>query len=240
MHPASWLEVLAAEIAMAPGFLATLDQQLRSHARSLIGVDDIVNGGYTLLPPDQGFTVQFRTAGGGVVGVIEGMLVDPSAFAHQVALGWRARGATEAIPPDQERDDLEFFWIEFPIAELSAGTHVDTSAAAAAVTTRFPVEWDVHQWESLRLVLNAHHAFTVDELDALNAAVQRAVDDWNAREPNVIDYLGEPQSSPDRAKVRWYLDLNVAGADAVVAVINALDAPSAASAIARCFVGRWR
>jgi hypothetical protein len=111
---------------------------------------DIASGDYTLPPPDQGFAVQFRTTGGSGGGVTEGVLVDPSAFGHPVALGWRATGATDQpIQPDQDRGDLEFFWLQFPIAELAAGTRVDTSAAAAAVTALFPVEWTVHQWSSV-------------------------------------------------------------------------------------------
>jgi hypothetical protein len=121
------------------------------------------------------------------------VLVDPSAFGHPVVLGWRATGATDqAIRPDQERDDLEFVWPQFPIAELAGDTTVDTRAAAAAVTAAFPVEWDVHHWASVSLVLHAHRAFTVDEQAALVAAVQRAVGDWNAREAVKIHYLAEP------------------------------------------------
>ena len=230
---------------MAPGFLTALDQQLRSDARRLIGVDDIANGAYALLPPDNGFTVRFCPAtDGGVVGLIEAYLVDPTAFAHQVTFAWRAKGAADQpIQPGQERDDLEFFWVVFPVAELAAGTHVDTAAAAAAVTARFPVEWDVHQWETVHVVLHARGAFTADELEALDAAVVRAVRDWDVREQNAmktIDYVAERETTRDCSSVSWYLDLNVAGADAVVAMINALGAALPEGAIARCSVGRRR
>jgi hypothetical protein len=240
MEPTSWLHVLATEIEMAPGFLAALDQQLRSHARSLVGADDIANGGYTLLPPDDGFSVQFRSTDTGVVGVIEGELVDPSAFAHPVTLGWRARGAP-GLPshPNQERDDLEFFWMAFPIGALSAGTRADTAAAAATVTAPFPVDWDVHNWEGgVWLGLHTHRPFDVAELDALNLAVQRAVRDWNAHDPNGIDYIARPEIAPDHVSIRWYLDVGVAGADVLVDVINALGVVPAASAVVRCSVGR--
>jgi len=102
----------------------------------------------------------------------------------------------------------------------ASGTRVDTSAAAATVTAPFPVEWNVHQWSSVWLVLHAHRAFTIDELAALIAAVQRAVRNWNAREPHKIQYLAEPEIARDRAALRCYLDLGAAGASAVVAAIN--------------------
>jgi hypothetical protein len=106
------------------------------------------------------------------------------------------------------------------------------------VKARFPVDWDVHQWEGLALVLHAQRAFSVGEVEALNAAVQRAVRDWNTREANTIDYLGEPERDPNRTWIRWYLDLGVAGADVLVETINALDVIPAANAIARCSVGQ--
>lgn len=223
---------------MAPGFRAALDQQLRREAQRLAGVD-LASGDFTLLPPDGGFAVRFLTTGGVVVGAIEGMLVDPSAFGHPVALCWRATGAADQpIQPDQERDDLEFVWLQFPIAELSAGTRIDTRAVAAAVTAAFPVEWDVHHWASASLLLHAHRAFTVEDEAALVAAVQRAVADWNAREPRKIHYLAEPEIAADRATLRFYVDLGSAGPEAVVAVLDALGAAPAARAIARCTVGR--
>ena len=240
MAPPRWLHVLAAEIAMAPGFVAALDEQLRRQAQRLAGVD-LASGDFTLLPPDGGFAVQFHTTAGVVVGAIDGVLVDPSAFGHPVALGWRATGATDqAIRPDQERDDLEFVWLQFPIAELSGGTTVDTRAAAAAVTAGFPVEWDVHHWASVSLQLQAHRSFTVDEQAALVAVVQRAVGDWNAREALKIHYLAEPELAADRTALRFYIDLGSAGPEAVVAVLNALGGAPAARAVARCTVGRRR
>ena len=237
MAPALWLKVLAGAVEMAPGFLAALDQQLRGHARTLTGVD--IGSDYTLLPPDDGFSVQFHTAETAVIGAIEGFLVDPSAFGHPVALGWRARGAAEQpIAPDQEHADLEFFWLQFPIAELAAGRHAVATAAPTAVNARFPVEWDVHPWQDVFLLLRAHRRFTLGALDALNAALRRAVRDWSARRPHEIDYLGEPQIAPDRSAVRWHLDLNVPDAGPVVAVINALDATPTATQIAQCVAGR--
>jgi hypothetical protein len=88
------------------------------------------------------------------------------------------------------------------------------------------------------LVLRAHRQFTAGAVDALNAALQRAVRDWNKRRPHEIDYLAEARIAPDRSAVRWHLDLNVPSADAIVAAINALDATSAASEIAHCVAGR--
>ena len=240
MAPARWFDMLAAEIRMAPGFAAALETQLRDHARTLAGVD-IASGDYSLLPPDHGFTVTFRTTGDVVVGVIEGVLVDPSAFGHPVVLSWRATGAAgERIQPDQARSDLEFFWLQFPIAELSAGTRVDTAAIASQVTAPFPVDWDVHHWSSVWLALHAQRAFTADEVAALIAVVQRAVRDWNARESAKISYLAEPEIAPDRTALRCYLDLGASGAAAVVAVLQALGAAPAAATIARVVVGRQR
>jgi hypothetical protein len=97
------------------------------------------NGGYMLAPPDDGFVVQFLSSGSDMVGVIQGFLVDPAAFGHPVTLGWRATGAPgQPIHPDEDRDDLEFFWTEFPVAELSVNRRLDTSAAAAPRARRFP------------------------------------------------------------------------------------------------------
>jgi hypothetical protein len=121
-HPAVWLHLLTVEIQVSAKFLAMLDAQLREHARQLIGVDEIANGDYSLVPPDEGFAVQFRSHEGAVVGVIDGYLVDPTAFGHPVSIGWRARGAAASQPvrADEDRDDIDAFWIEFPVAELTA------------------------------------------------------------------------------------------------------------------------
>jgi len=58
------------------------------------------------------------------------------------------------------------------------------------------------------------------------------------RTADKIQYLAEPEIARDGAALRCYLDLGAAGADAVVAAINALGATPAARAIARCSVGR--
>jgi len=244
MASASWLQLLAAELTVAPGFLAALDVQLRQHAEQLIGVDDIANGDYALVPPDRGFAVDFRRGDEGVVGTIEGFLVDPTGFGHPVVFGWRGRGAADQdqpIPLDQERDDFECFWIAFPIEELLRGTRVDTSAAAAAIAARFPVDWDVHRWDDVWLAIHAQRAFTPDEQVALEAAVGRVVGEWNAREEHPIHYVARSEAAPDRTSIRWYIDLGAAGERAVIALINALDSVTAtADAIARCTVGRRR
>ena len=123
MEITHWLYRLAAEIDMAPGFLAALDAQLCRQARQLLGTDDFVCNDHPLLPPDHGFHVQFLPASdGGVVGVIDGYLIDPTAFGHPVTFAWRAiRTPNQRVSPDQERDDLQFFWVTFPTAELTGG-----------------------------------------------------------------------------------------------------------------------
>lgn len=238
MSPVTWLSVVANELSMAPGFVVELDRQLRAQAQTSAGVD-LSDGGYALLPPDGGFVVQFRKVGDTVIGCIEGDLVDPAAHGHPVALAWRSPGAPgQRIRPDQEPTDLEFFWLDLPIAELSAGTRIDTSAAEKAVTARFPIDWDVHDWSSTRVRWVAQRAFTPGKLAALTITVRDAVRDWNEREPNKIHYLGEPEVSPDQVVVTFYLDLGPAGPDALVALINAVAASPTANAIARGAIGR--
>jgi len=144
----------------------------------------------------------------------------------------------QQISPDHAPMDIEFFWLELPIAELSAGTRIDTSAAEEAVTARFPIEWDVHDWSSAHLQWVAHRAFTPDELAALTTTVRDAVRDWNEREPNKIHYLSEPSISPDQRVVAFYLDLGPVCSGAVVTVLNAVAASPIADAIARGAVGR--
>jgi hypothetical protein len=87
-------------------------------------------------------------------------------------------------------------------------------------------------------VLHAHHTFSDEERAELTAAIQQAARDWNAREPESIDYVGEPDLSDDRVKVRYYIDLNLAGANAVLAMIDAIGAAPAARAIAHGIIGR--
>jgi hypothetical protein len=231
-HPAVWLHLLAAEIAVSAKFLATLDVQLRDHARQLIGVDEIAKGDYALVPPDDGFAVQFRSHGAAVVGAIDGYLVDPSAFGHPVSIGWQARGAAggQAVRPDEDRDDIEAFWIEFPVAALTAGTRVDTTAIAGAITAPFPIAWDVHRWDSVWLAIHAVRALTTGDVDALNLTLANAID----------DYVAKPVIASDATTIEWYLDLGGAGADSLSAAIDRLGALPIASAIDRCTVGRRR
>jgi hypothetical protein len=182
------------------------------------------------MPPDEGFTVELRRNGAAIVGVIEGYLVDPTAFGHPVAFAWRSREADRPVLPDEDRDDVECFWIEFPVAALSAGTRIDTAALAAAITAPFPIEWDVHRWETVWLAIHADHVLTSAEQDAVDQALRNAID----------EYVAKPTIAADATAIEWYVDLGGAGADVVIAAINRLGTLPIASAITRCTVGRRR
>lgn len=238
MPPVTWLTVLTDKIAMAKGFAGELDRQLRAQAKSSAGID-LADGGYALLPPDGGFAVQFRTIANTVVGVIEAELVDPAAMGHVVALAWRSRShPDQRIEPNHDATDVEFFWLALPIAELAAGTQLDVSAVANAVTAGFPIDWDVHDWSSVRLRWVARGGFSLDEQTALATALAAAVRDWNASAAHKIHYVSEADVSPDRSVVGFYADLGAAGPDAAVALVNAVATSAAAPAIARAAVGR--
>jgi hypothetical protein len=238
MSPVHWLTVLTDQIAMAKGFAGELERQLRAQARFAAGID-LADGGHALLPPDGGFAVQFRTVAGTVVGVIEADLVDPAAIGHAVALAWRSRShPDQRIEPNHDAADVEFFWLALPVAELAAGTQLDVSAVANAITAGFPIEWDVHDWSSVRLRWMARRGFSPDEQAALTAALAGAVRDWNASARHKIHHVSEADVAPDRHVVGFYADLGAAGPDAVVALVNAVAASAAAPMIARAAIGR--
>jgi len=238
MPRVTWLTMLTEHVAMAKGFVSELERQLREQAQKLAHID-IADGGFALLPPDDRFTVEFRPVADTVIGVIEAVLVDPAGRGHDVALAWRStRHPAQRIGPDHEGADLEFFWLELPIAELAAGTRLDTRAVAKAVKAGFPVDWDIHHWESATLRLVARHPFTADEQVALAMALGDALRDWNAAAADKIHYVSEPEVSPDRSVIGFYVDLGAAGPDAIVALINAAAASPVAPAIARAAVAQ--
>lgn len=238
MPSVTWLTILTNEIAMSKGFASELERQLRAQAQALAGID-LADGGYALAPPDGGFTAQFRTVAHIVIGVIEAYVVDPAARGHAVALAWRSRSRPDQrIEPTDDAADVEFFWLALPIAELSADTRLDVSAVAKAVTAGFPIDWDVHDWSSMRLRWVARRGFSPDEQTALATALADALRDWNTSASAKIHYVSEPRLSPDRSVVEFYVDLGAAGPDAVVSLINAVAASAAAPAIARAALGR--
>jgi hypothetical protein len=238
MPRVTWLTLLTENIAMAKGFVSELERQLREQAQDAAHID-VTDGGFALLPPDDRFAVEFRPVADTVIGVIEAVLVDPAGHGHDVALAWRSTSHPDRrIGPDHDGADVEFFWLELPIAELAAGTQLDTRAVAKAVKAKFPVDWDVHHWESAMLRFVARHPFTADQQVALAMALGDALRDWNASATAHIDYVSEPDVSPDRSVIGFYVDLGAAGPDAIVALINAAAASPVAPVIARAAVGQ--
>jgi len=241
MPRVTWLTLLTDQITMAKGFVSELERQLREQAQAAAHID-VTDGGFALLPPDDHFAVEFRPVAGtgsDVIGVIEAVLVDPAGHGHDVALAWRStRHPDRRIEPDHDGTGLEFFWLELPIAELTAGTQLDTRAVAKAVKAKFPVDWDVHHWDSAMLRFVARQPFTADEQVALAMALGDTLRDWNASAADKIDYVSEPDVSPDRSVIGFYVDLGAAGPDAIVALLNAAAASPAAIAIARAAVSQ--
>lgn len=232
MASITWLTVLINELAMADGFAAELDRQLCAQARSLAGID--LAKGYALLPPDDGFVVRFQTIGPAVLGIVDGYLVDPKAEGHPVTLGWRSRTTPDRkVEPSDRGDEVEFAWLELPVAELSSRTRADTPAVSA----RFPVEWNVDTWTSVRLRWRARQPFSAADQAALTTAIAGALRAWNAGTADKIHYVSEPEVAADRTEIAFYVDLGPAGADGVVALINAVAASPLADAIARVAVG---
>jgi hypothetical protein len=237
MAPMTWLTLLGRDLAMADEFAGELDRQLRDQARTLAGIE-LSSGRFALMPPDDGFTVRFRTVADRVVGVIEGYLVDPSASGHPVALGWRSRGVPgRRVEPGEPPGDAEFFWLQLPIAELSAGTRLDTSEAARAISAAFPVAWDLHDPTSAYLHWRTRRALTGEEQAGLASAIGDATQAWNAREARKLHYVGDPRVSPDGAEIGFYVDLGSAGTDALVTLVNAVASSPVAALITGARIG---
>jgi hypothetical protein len=231
-----WLDLLAAEIAMAPAFRRALDEQLRGRARAASGIE-LADGNYALLPPDGGFVVRFQSLGAATIGTIDGFLVDPSAFGHPVTLGWR--NDVRPVGPDEDPAGCAFFWLAFPDATLAAGSRIDTNALAASVAAPFPIDWDVHHASSVWLQWRGRHEFDEAALAALTTALADSVRNWNARDAGKIHFLAPPERCRDGG-VAYYLDLGSAGLACIPALVDAVGASPAASAIVCATIGARR
>src|ERR1041384_3285815 len=109
MAVAKWHALLVEQIPMASAVADELSRQLVRQAWALahVALDD---GFHALMPPDEGFTVQYRSIGGATIASVEGDLLGPDAQAYPAVLAWRSTtGADPRLTSDRRADDLEFF-----------------------------------------------------------------------------------------------------------------------------------
>jgi hypothetical protein len=236
MTTVEWHTLLASQLSMSPAVAAELGRQLAGQARALAGVK-LDDGHHAFAPSDQEFTVQYRNVGGVTIASVEGDLIGPDAEAHPAVLAWRSiAGADPRLTPERDLADLEFFWMEFPTAELAYPHRVGTRDWAARNRFGFGVDFDLHTLPGISLQLSARSSFTSEQVAVITAAVDGAIDAWNRHASTRVHYRGEAVVSDDHRVIAMYVDLGTGDLDALTEIFRAIDTSSAGAAVSRCRV----
>ena len=245
MNEIDWLTLLKASLPMHPRFLEELQRQASQSARLLAGVD-LSSGQYALMPPDEDFSVDFRqtVAPDGdteTLGFVSGDLVGPDAEGYPAVLAWRSRThPSTRITPDMDpasEGPLEFFWMEFPIAEL-AGQRASSQAANGLLASfSFAVERTIQTWPDVWLNIQGKVPFTPDDVDAIASNLDGTLEHWNTTHDSKIHYRSKPEILPDCNRLVIHIDFGTAGEDALESLLSALNNSTIATVIERCIVG---
>lgn len=237
MSAPSWHTVLATELGMSPQVTQILASQLRAQTKASAGID-LEDGYHAFLPPDGGFTVVYLTANQHEIATVDGDLVGPSAEAFPATLAWRSRsGASPRLTRDRPTDDLEFFWLEFPFADLASIARIPTDAISGLAKLAFTVDWDVVTLPDVWLQLLAHGRWSEDQTMALIAALDAGIAAWNAGSTDRIHHRGAPEFDATGRMLLLPLDLGPAGLLGLAEVLRRVSESAAGKWIARCRVG---
>ncbi len=248
MNEIDWLTLLTASVPMNERFLSELRQQACEHARQLTGID-LTSGEYAFMPPDGDFAPEFYQtidADGNqhTVGCLCGDLVGPDANAYPAVLAWRSKERRElGVAPDADPSTtgaLEFFWAQFPISEFRTEQRTSASWGGVALQTSFALDISISRWPDITFGIQGKRPLSGAEVAAIEAALDGAIEDWNAMHEGKIHYRSRPEMSAESDKLVLYIDFGTASQDALVALVRALDSSAmgrSASFIARCTIG---
>ena len=250
MAIAQWHALLLEQIPMAPAVADELSRQLVSHARALAQVA-LDNGQHALMPPDDGFMVQYSSTGGMTIASVEGDLLGRDNVAHPAVLAWRSTtGADPRLTPERGADDLEFFWQEFPAAELANPTRTYTDDRFKSSRFRFDFDAELYEYQlpDVQLKLTARTAFTPEQVAEILAIIEGAIDEWNctaAAQPNeptsqgFVHYRGDEDIRDDGCTIAMHIDLGSGGLDALAAILDAVSAAPVGAEVRRCRVDHY-